>query len=35
VFNELNLNGNYLGTLSAGFVKVAEALKEAFYLIRK
>jgi hypothetical protein len=33
--NELTLDGKYLGTLSADFVKVADRLKEASYLIRK
>lgn len=33
--NELTLDGKYLGTLSADFVKVADKLKEAAYLIRK
>lgn len=33
--NELSLNGEYLGMLSADFVKVAGRLKEASYLIRK
>jgi hypothetical protein len=33
--NELPLDGKYLGTLSADFVKVADRLKEASYLIRK
>lgn len=29
------LNGKYLGTVTSDFVKVAEKLKEASYLIRK
>lgn len=29
------LDGKYLGTISADFVKVADTLKEASYLIRK
>jgi hypothetical protein len=33
--NELPLNGKYLGTISADFVKVADTLQEASYLIRK
>lgn len=33
--NGLPLNGKYLGTLSADFVKVAERLRGASYLIRK
>ncbi len=33
--NELPLHGKYLGAISADFVKVAQKLKEASYLIRK
>ena len=33
--NDPTLNGKYLGTISADFVKVADKLKEAAYLIRK
>lgn len=33
--NELPLHGKYLGAISADFVKVAEKLKEASYVIRK
>jgi hypothetical protein len=33
--NELLLDSKYLGTLSSDFVKVADRLKEASYLIRK
>jgi hypothetical protein len=33
--NDPELNGKYLGTISRDFVKVADTLKEASYLIRK
>ena len=33
--NDPELNGKYLGTISADFVKVADTLKEASYQIRK
>ncbi|MFZ6014294.1 MAG: hypothetical protein ACOYXT_28390 [Bacteroidota bacterium] len=33
--NDPELNGKYLGTISRDFVKVADALKEASYQIRK
>lgn len=33
--NDPTLNGKYLGTISADFVKVADHLKEASYLLRK
>jgi hypothetical protein len=33
--NDPELNGKYLGTISADFVKVADVLKEASYQIRK
>ncbi|MBT1710926.1 hypothetical protein KK062_21970 [Fulvivirgaceae bacterium PWU5] len=33
--NDPELNGKYLGTISQDFVKVADALKEASYQIRK
>ncbi|MHA7877352.1 MAG: hypothetical protein ACX93T_00280 [Bacteroidota bacterium] len=33
--NDSTLNGRYLGTISSDFIKVAERLKEASYLIRK
>ena len=33
--NETSLDGKYLGTISADFVKVTDTLKEASYLIRK
>ncbi len=33
--NDPELNGKYLGTISADFVKVADSLKEASYQIRK
>lgn len=33
--NETPLDGKYLGTISTDFVKVADTLKEASYLIRK
>lgn len=35
MFNDPELNGKYLGTISADFVKVADTLKEASYQIRK
>ena len=35
MYNESTLNGKYLGTISADFVKVANKLKEASYVIRK
>ncbi|XWN35089.1 MAG: hypothetical protein ROO73_05880 [Roseivirga sp.] len=33
--NDLTLDGSYLGTISADFVKVTDKLKEAAYLIGK
>jgi len=33
--NDPELNGKYLGTISADFIKVADTLKEASYQIRK
>jgi len=33
--NDPELNGKYLGTISADFVKVADSIKEASYQIRK
>ncbi len=33
--NDPTLDGKYLGTISADFVKVADKLQEASYLIRK
>jgi len=33
--NDPTLNGQYLGTISGDFIKVADKLKEASYLIRK
>ena len=35
MFNDPELNGKYLGTISKDFVKVADTLKEASYQIRK
>ncbi|GIL23501.1 MAG: hypothetical protein BroJett042_20140 [Bacteroidota bacterium] len=35
MFNDPELNGKYLGTISQDFVKVADTLKEASYQIRK
>ncbi len=35
MFNDPELNGRYLGTISQDFVKVADTLKEASYQIRK
>jgi hypothetical protein len=35
LFNDPELNGKYLGTISQDFVKVADTLKEASYQIRK
>lgn len=35
MFNDPELNGRYLGTISKDFVAVAETLKEASYQIRK
>ncbi len=35
MFNDPELNGKYLGTISSDFVKVADTLKEASYQIRK
>ncbi|MBI3218062.1 MAG: hypothetical protein HYZ44_00970 [Bacteroidetes bacterium] len=35
MINDPELNGKYLGTISADFVKVADTLKEASYQIRK
>ncbi len=34
MFNDPELNGKYLGTISQDFVKVADTLKEASYQIR-
>jgi hypothetical protein len=34
-FNDPELSGKYLGTISSDFVKVADTLKEASYQIRK
>lgn len=34
MFNDPELNGKYLGTISGDFVKVADTLKEASYQIR-
>lgn len=33
-FNDPELNGKYLGTITKDFVKVAEILKEASYQVR-
>lgn len=35
MFNDPELNGKYLGTISQDFVKVSDLLKEASYQIRK
>ncbi len=35
MINDPELNGKYLGTISADFVKVSDTLKEASYQIRK
>ena len=35
MFNDPELDGKYLGTISQDFVKVADTLKEASYQIRK
>ncbi len=35
MFNDPELNGKYLGTISQDFVKIADTLKEASYQIRK
>lgn len=35
MFNNPELNGRYLGTISKDFVAIAETLKEASYQIRK
>jgi len=35
MFNDPELNGRYLGTISQDFVKVADTLKDASYQIRK
>lgn len=35
MFNDPELNGRYLGTISQDFVKVSDTLKEASYQIRK
>jgi hypothetical protein len=35
MFNDPELNGKYLGTITEDFVKVADTLKEASYQIRK
>jgi hypothetical protein len=35
LFNDPELSGKYLGTISADFVKVADILKEASYQIRR
>ena len=34
-YRDPNLNGKYLGTITSDFVKVADTLKEASYLVRK
>lgn len=34
IYNDPELNGKYLGTISSDFVKVADYLKEASYQIR-
>ena len=34
-YRDPNLDGKYLGTITSDFVKVADNLKEASYLIRK
>jgi len=33
--NDPELNGKYLGTISADFIKVSDTLKEAAYLLRE
>lgn len=35
MYNDPELNGKYLGTISRDFVKVSDSLKEASYQIRK
>ena len=35
MFNDPELDGKYLGTISKDFVKVADSLKEASYQIKK
>ena len=35
MFNDPELNGKYLGTISQDFIKVSDTLKEASYQIRK
>lgn len=35
MFNDPELSGKYLGTISQDFVKIADTLKEASYQIRK
>jgi hypothetical protein len=35
MFNDPELNGKYLGTISEDFVKVADTLRESSYQIRK
>lgn len=35
MMNDSRLDGKYLGTISADFIKVADKLKEASYLIRQ
>lgn len=35
MFNDPELNGKYLGTISQDFVKVSDTMKEASYQIRK
>jgi hypothetical protein len=35
MFNDPELNGKYLGTITQDFVKVSDTLKEASYQIRK
>ena len=35
MYNDFTPNGRYLGTISGDFIKVADKLKEASYLIRK
>ena len=33
-FNDPELNGNYLGTISSDFVKISDVLKEAAYQVK-
>ena len=35
MYNDPTLNGKYLGVISADFVKVADKIKEASYLVRQ